>query len=236
MSSQSAQFAKVFYNMTRPGAPEVNAYQPNFQIETLGFTEQEFGTASAGMTGVTTPSFTVAIVPTISSSSIFSPIINAIKSIATLFGKTLEAIGAQVWAALGQQFPWFTSAIGNFTSLLLSLVLLMGTLIVDFIAIVKIIYADIGLVLVPFEVIGNAYGFIKSSFGTLLGGVNSGALIEVMVIFFFCSWFFSTIESKNPAEGLAKMASTAWHILDTMLVWTWYIAKMLIDAIEGLIP
>ena len=236
MSAQQAQFTKVFMNMSRPGAPLAHAKQYNFEIETDQFQIQEFNIASAGMTGIATPIFAVAIVPTIQSSSIFSPIINAIKSIATFFSNALVALGNIVWAGLGARFPWFTGAISNFESLLISLAQLMVTLVINFISILKFLYAEAGLILVPIQIIGGAWKFIQGSYNTVFGGASLSAMIEIALIFFFTTWFFSTMESKSPAEGLMKMASTAWRVLDAILYWTWAVAKLLIDSVEGLIP
>jgi len=235
-AQQGAQLSIVYMNMTRPGIPGVHDNQGNFSILSTNFQEQEFNVASGGMTGIVDPTFAIAVVPTVQSNSIFSPIINAIKSIGTFFGKALVALGDVVWNGLGERFPWFTAALSQFAGLIYSLVLFMGDLVGDFITILKFLYQDAGLVLVPFQIIGSAYGYIQASYNTVFGGANLTAMIEIAVIFFFCSWFFSTLESKNPVEGLVKMASTAWNILDTILYWTWAIAKLLIDSIEGLIP
>ena len=236
MSVQQAQFTKVYMNMTRPGAPLAHAKQYNFEIETDQFQIQEFNIASAGMTGIATPVFAVAIVPTIQSSSIFSPIINAIKSIATFISKALVALGTYVWNGLAARFPWFTGTLTAFSALMQQYFFGELGLLNDVVNALKFVFGLIKLLIYPISIITGAYGFLQSSYMTVFGGVSLTAMIEVAVIFFFTTWFFETMESKNPAEGLVKMASTAWHILDTIAYWTWAIAKLLIDSIEGLIP
>lgn len=237
MSAQQAQMTKVYMNMSRPGGPFF-AGQDNFQIITTNFAEQEFNTASQGMTGIVTPTFQLAVVPTVQSNSIFSPIINAIKSIATYFIKGLQAVGAVIWKALGSQFPWFTNFWSGVGGALVTFFKLFEDVIGSLISFLVLLASWFATLFNPiFNTITAAWTQINSLLAWLkyVPTQDIGPTIEVFVIIVFG---LSLLEAlfTNDWPYIIKLVSGAWRITEAILTWTWRLAKFVVDTIVGLIP
>lgn len=235
MTAQQAQLSMVFMNMSRPGAPSVHTNQANFQVYTTNFQEQEFNVASGGMTGITDPTFAVAVIPTIQSNSIFSPIINALKSIASYIVKGFVAIGDVIWAALGARFPWFTGAITTFGGAMLSAYGFLVIVLVYAIDALKFMYTVVGLVVYPVTIIINTWVYVQNTYLPIFKGANLTAIIEIAVI-----WIFAGAVTEHADEGdtrwFVEVTTGAWRVVYSVFNITWMIAKLLIDSIEGLIP
>lgn len=239
MSTQQAQFTKVYENLTRPGAPLVNAKQFNFQIQTTNFKEQEFNTASAGMGGIVTPTFAGAIVPVISSPSVFSPIINAIKAIATYISKALQALGQVIWLALQRQFPWFTNFWTFVGQAIFDFINILGQVSIGLIQVLTFIVNNISqFILVPFNIIGQTWAntlVLLSAFTKYLPAADIPILIELYIIITLGLSVFEALATGD-WPYIIRLTRQVWGIANTIFYWTWALAKILIDTIEGLIP
>lgn len=237
ISVQNTQFTRVFMNMSRPGAPNIHTNQPNFQVQTNNFQEQEFNVGTGTISGITTPTFTAAIVPTISSGSIFSPIINALKALADDIGKVFLALGNVVWAGLASRFPWFTSfwdSVGAGIVSFASLMLKIFTYVLDGLTLVSIALRYVGY---PFEIISGAVGWIEGLFSWLgpFSGQSAQEFVVIIVVLYFVGDIMSAAERGDTAHFIS-LAQGAWRILDTIMWWTYLFVKFIIDSIEGLIP
>lgn len=237
ISVQNTQFTRVFMNMSRPGAPNIHTNQPNFQVQTNNFQEQEFNVGTGTISGITTPTFTAAIVPTISSGSIFSPIINALKALADDIGKVFLALGNVVWAGLASRFPWFTSfwdSVGAGIVSFASLMLKIFTYVLDGLTLVSIALRYVGY---PFEIISGAVGWIEGLFSWLgpFSGQSAQEFVVIIVVLYFVGDIMSAAERGDTAHFIS-LAQGAWRILDTIMWWTYLFVDFIIKTIEGLIP
>lgn len=236
MNAGQVQLTKVYMNMSRPGAPEVHTNQANFEILTSNFQEQEFNTAPGGiMTGIATPTFAIAVVPVLQSNSIFSPIINALKSVATLIAKALVNVGTLIWSGLGSRFPWFTGSLSFMAGFIVNLLGFVETIFFWIFDVLKFTYGLIGIVFYPISAIIGAWDYILGTYGGIFKGADLQAMIEIVVIYIFVGWVLDNAEKGNGTAFL-EAATMGWRIADSMAWWVWAIAKFFIDAAEGLIP
>lgn len=236
MSATQTSMTKVFMNMTRPGAPNQHTNQGDFSIETDGFVQQTFNVATAGASiGIATPTFAVAVVPVLQSNSIFSPIINALKSLASLITVALTGVGTAIWNGLGSRFPWFTASLSFMSSFIVNLVDFIATLFVWIIDALKFTYGIISIVFYPINAIIGAWDYLIITYGGIFKGANLTAMIEIVVLYVFVGWVLDNAERGNGGAFL-NAATMGWRIADSMAWWVWAIAKFFIDAIEGLIP
>jgi hypothetical protein len=232
ISSTQIECTKVFFTFsyTRHTTPV---------LTTTGFVVQQFNTATnAGpMVGVATPIYTQPLVPIIqSTSNFFAPIYAAIAFISGQFIKGLTALGNVIWSGLQAKFPWFTGLLDSFYSLIVSfvaLLLFVGVYIVDAL---KWFLTIIGLAAFPITIVVGAYAWIVAAYGHVLGGVNIGSLLEIIVILLFSVWVLGTAESKDPIRGYIEGFRLVWGVAETIFVWTWRIASFIVNTIEGLIP
>lgn len=235
MSSQLAQFTRVYMNMSRPGAPAQHTGQVNFQVLTRSFQIESFGIAASSMGGVDTPAFTAAVVPIIQNTGFFSPIIKALQSLATLIGNAFLYIGTQLWASLGSRFPWFTGTLAWFGSFILAGANILGTVIVYVVDFLQFMYSVVGLITYPITAIINGYGIIRSMYLPVFGGANLQAIIIIAVLWIFAGYIIDNAE-RGDTKGFINLATGAWRVVNTIAYWTYLIAKFFIDAAEGLIP
>lgn len=241
MSNQQAQLTKVFMNMSRPGVPLVHAKQFNFQVETDGFQEQEFNVAPGGtMGGITDPTFAVAIIPVITGSgtSIFSPIINALKALAGWIAKGFQALGTLVWASLGAQFPWFTNFWSGVGSALQAFFKLFEDVITSLVSFLIVFASWFSELFNPiFSTLSGAWTQINSllSWTKYIPTQDIAPTIEVFIIIVFG---LSLLEAffTNDWPYVIKLASGGWRVTEAILTWTWRLAKFVVDVITGLIP
>jgi phage baseplate assembly protein gpV len=237
MSAVNTQYSTVFYNMSRPGAPDQHTNQGNFQIKTVGTTISEFATASTGlMGGIATPVFAPAIVPILSSSSIFSPIINAIKAIAADIAKALLAVGTYVWNALAAQFPWLTGTISAFAGLVVGLADLAYSVGTDLARVLSFIYSNVSLVAWPIKVVIGAWNYIQSTYNTVFSGAQIGEMAEIIVLLLFASAVGAAINSDDPTQKFIDMARGAWNVTHAIFDFLWQIALFFVSMIEDVIP
>lgn len=236
-SSTQIQCTKVFWNMTRFGAPEVHMGQNNFRITSNQFQIQQFNLAASPsqMGGVVTPIYTAPEVPNLPQAGFFSPLYAAIQSIAGYFVNGLVALGNVIWQQLSIRFPWFTTTISIFTLFIAQYYNFLTFLINTILGLLTWLYSIIGIVFIPINILISAYNYIQITYLPIFGGVPLSAIIEIMVIVFFASAFFDWM-SKGDTGKFVELARISWNIVNTIYYGLYWIAKFLVDAIEGLIP
>jgi hypothetical protein len=237
MPVQQAQFSRVFMNMSRPygnGALHGGNYF-DFTITSRQFKVQEFQTTNGPMAAVPTPPFNPAVVPIIQNTGFLSPIINALAGIGKFFINGLQALGNIIWTQLATRFPWFTgfwaSAGGLIVNLWLDLSLIIGYLI-SFLGLISNFF---GPVITIINIIGAAWATIQGIYLPIFTGANLSAIITLAVVWIFSGWVLEHAE-KGDTGAFYQAATAAWRIMFTFLNLTWMFAKLIIDAIEGLIP
>jgi hypothetical protein len=235
MSVTQALFTKVYMNMSRPGAPAVHTGQVNFQVITRAFQVQDFLRTNGPMAAVDTPVFNPAVIPIIQNTGFFSPIIKAIQYIATLFLNGLQYLGTVIWTGLGARFPWFTNALGTFATLVVSFATLIGQIAGYLSAFLIFMTSAFGPVITIMTVIGQAWATIQGIYLPIFTGANLSAMITIVVLWIFSGYIIEAAE-KEDTGAFIRLATGAWHVTQTILFWTWALAKVLIDTIEGLIP
>lgn len=236
-SSTQIQCTKVFWNMSRLGPPEVHMGQNNFRITSNQFQIQQFNLAASlsQMGGVVTPIYTAPEIPNLPQAGFFSPLYAAIQSIAGFFVNALVALGNVVWQQLSVRFPWFTTTISIFTLFIAQYYNFLTFLINTILGLLTWLYSIIGIVFIPINILISAYNYIQITYLPIFGGVPLSAMIEIMVIVFFASAFFDWM-SKGDTGKFVQLARISWNIVNTIYYGLYWIAKFLVDAIEGLIP
>ena len=239
MSSNLAQFTRVYMNMSRPGAPAKHAAnQVNFQVQTRAFQIETFSTTglTSPMASVDTPAFAPVVVPIIQNTGgFFSPLINALKTLAGWIANAFVAIGSIVWAGLGARFPWFTSFWGSVGGALVSFFNLFTAIIGGVITILTFMFSIAGDLLTPFTIIGGTFSQIETIYAHDFGGLNISQVVTLFILVVFGLSIFEAAATGD-IPFLIRMARQAWGIANAILQWTWQIIKMLIDTVEGLIP
>jgi len=236
MPVANAQFSKVFMNMSRPfNATHGGGYR-NFNATTKAFKSQDFTRVLTGpMTGIPTPLFNSAIVPIIQNTGFLSPLINALSSIGNFIINGLVTLGNTLWNALGARFPWFTNAFGTFGALVVNFASLMGNIAGYLSSFLIFMGSAFGPVITIMTVIGQAWATIQGIYLPIFSGANLSAMITIIVLWVFSGYIIEAAE-KEDTGAFIRLATGAWHVTQTLLFWTWALAKVLIDTIEGLIP
>src|SRR5205814_1281075 len=106
-------------------------------------------------------------------------------------------LGTTVWNALGARFPWFTSALGNFSVLMVNFAGLLGLIagyLGNFLSFLSTSFAPVVSII---TVIGNAWGIIQGIYLPIFGGANLGAFITLLVLWVFWGWFMENAEKNN---------------------------------------
>lgn len=235
MPAEQAQMSTVYMNMSRPGAPSQHTNQANFEIETTNFQEQEFNVASAGMTGIATPTFAAAVVPTVQSNSIFSPIINAIKSIASFVAKAFVALGTIVWNGLAARFPWFTNFWAGVGGAVYQFALQFEQVIIYVLDALQVFAKGLSFLGTIFGTLTSAYGTISSAYTSVFKGQSLQEMILIIVLLVFVGDIMNAAE-RGDTMHFVHLAQGAWGIAQTVMWWTYLFVKFIIDSIEGIIP
>lgn len=234
MSAQLAQFSKVYMNMTRlTNSTKGGAYTPG-TVWTRLFKVQTFSTTTGPMSSIPTPDFVPAVIPIIQNTGFFSPLLNALGAIGKFFINGLQALGNVIWAQLGNQFPWFTSFWGTVGSLIINFALIVGDLASYLAAFLAFLPSLFGPVASIVSVISQSWGTITAAFNEF-SPAQLAELAIVVSLMLLCDYVFTAFE-KNDTMALIRLARASWGIMQTMLFWTWALAKFIIDAVEGLIP
>jgi hypothetical protein len=210
--------------------------QKYFHVYTHDFSIERFviDPAIARDGGVGTPSFTAAMVPNLPQGSFFGPIVAVLQGIATQIWKVISGGLNAIWGGLGAEFPWFTgfwTAVASGIAAFFNFFIIIVPALAGFL---NLLYQGASFVTIPFQIIGQAWGTIVGMF-SVFKGVNISQVIELIVIVYFGGTIVGWAETGNWG-AMIDFVKKVWGVANTMMYWTFWLVKSIIDAVMGLIP
>jgi len=221
----------IGFNLSRPSTQSGEA---DFRVTLRDFDIFETKLAGDVMAGVDTPIFVDTKIPNLAPTGFLSPIYTAITSLGAIIVDAFSHAGNIAWSELSSRYPWFT----NFWET-------SGAMVVKFSSFTSFIWSYlsgfldwllsiIDFAIYPFTIIGSAWRYITDSLGVFHGIYWNDIIVLFIVVVFGSSLMEAFGTGDTPF--IIGLIRTTWGVASTLLLWTYRLARLIIDTILGLIP
>jgi hypothetical protein len=239
LSAQEITCSKIEFEVSRQQTRNLYYTYPADKYYTIfvhSFEIQDFQTTNdiSKSGGIATPDFVAAQVPNLPQGSFLAPLYALFSSMWSNLAKAFGDLWSTIWNGLGAEFPWFTGFWDNVGSMLSSFFGLFMTVVPDVIAALGFVAQAAGFIWIPISIVAAAWALIQSWF-SVFKGVNTTQIIELVIIVWFGGTIMEWAESGDWGT-MFNFTLRVWRIAQTILYWTYWLVRAIVDEIVAVIP
>jgi len=98
----------------------------------------------------------------------------------------------------------------------------------------NLLYQGVGYLMIPIQIISQAWSIVIGFFG-IFRGIDLAAVIELIVIVYFGGTVVDWAQTGDYG-AMFGFVGRVWGVANTMLYWSYWFVKAILDAVMGLIP